>query len=252
MTYELMARYYDLENADLTEDLDFWLELAETYSGPILELGCGTGRVLLNLARRGYEVTGLDNSPAMLARLAAKLQAASPQHLARRPNVVQADMRVFALGQTFHLAIMPFNTFMHLLTFEDQLAALTHIRSHLEPGALLVLDLINPADAYAAQEQGLTLERELQDGDRLVQVFSTLTLDRTAQVAHIRWLYDAIAPDGTVQRTVIPTVFRYTLPGEMRLVLERGGFALTHLYGDYDHTPLADGLPRMIVMATAQ
>jgi len=80
MPYAALARYYDLENADFTEDLDYWLELADEAGDPILELGCGTGRVLLNLARRGHAVTGLDNSPEMLARLHAKLEAASGRH----------------------------------------------------------------------------------------------------------------------------------------------------------------------------
>jgi len=250
--YATLARYYDLENADFTEDLDFWLELAEEHGDPILEMGCGTGRVLLNLARRGHTVTGVDNSPEMLARLEAKLGQASTRHLETPPTLVRADMLTFSAPQLFKLALLPFNTFMHLLTPEDQIAALGNIRRHLRTGAALALDVTNPGEAYAAQEQGLTLERTFMDGERVVQQFSSVALDRAAQLARITWLYDSVAPDGTVQRQIVPLTLRYTFPGEMRLLLERGGFALAHLYGDYDRSPFADGSPRMLVVAEAR
>jgi SAM-dependent methyltransferase len=251
MTYDLLSRYYDLENADFTEDLDFWLDLADTHGDPILELGCGSGRVLLHLARRGHAVTGVDNSPEMLALLEAKLKQASTKHIAQTPTRLPASLHDFQTSEIFKLAIMPFNTFMHLLTLEAQIAALVNIRKHLAPGAPLALDMPNPGDAYAASEPGLALERTFRDGANTVQQFSSVALDRTAQLAHITWLYDSIASDGAVRRTVVPLTLRYTFPGEMRLVLERCGFSLTHLYGDYACSPLADGSPRMIVVATA-
>jgi SAM-dependent methyltransferase len=251
MTYDLLSRYYDLENADFTEDLEFWLGLADTTGDPVLELGCGSGRVLLHLARRGHAVTGVDNSPEMLALLEAKLKQASAKHIAAPPTRLSASLHDFQADGLFKLAIMPFNTFMHLLTLEAQAAALINIRRHLRPGAPLALDMPNPAEAYAASEAGLALERTFRDGDNLVQQFSSVSLDRTAQLAHITWLYDSVAPGGAIQRTVVPLTLRYTFPGEMRLLLERCGFTLAHLYGDYDRSPLADGSPRMLVVATA-
>ncbi|MGH2522591.1 MAG: class I SAM-dependent methyltransferase [Anaerolineales bacterium] len=249
MTYDLLAHYYDLENADFAEDLDFWLGLAEEHGGPVLELGCGTGRVLLNLARRGHDVTGVDNSPEMLARLEAKLAQKGVGQNA--PTVIQGSMSDFSTAQRFRLAIMPFNTFMHMLTLEEQIAALANIRRHLQPGSVLALDMPNPGEAYMAQEHGLTLERTFADGERTVQQFSSEAIDRSSQLARITWLYDSVGPQGDVRRTIVPLTLRYTFPGEMRLLLERCGFALAHLYGDYDRSPLADGWPRMIVMAKA-
>lgn len=248
--YATLARYYDLENAAFTEDLDFWLALAEEHGGPILELGCGTGRVLLHLARHGHALTGVDNSPEMLRRLRAKLASAARQ-LSPAPQILEADIGDFALDQRFGLALMPFNTFMHLLAPEAQVAALANIRRHLSPGAALALDLVNAGEAYTAPEQGVVLERAFADGERSVQQFSMLRLDRAAQLAHITWLYDSLAPDGTLARTSVPLTLRYTFPGEMRLLLEKCGFALAHLYGDYDRSPFADGAPRMIVLAKA-
>jgi SAM-dependent methyltransferase len=251
MSYSVLARYYDLENADFTQDLDYWLDLADEHGDPILELGCGTGRVLLNLARRGHAVTGIDNSPEMLARLQARLGAASGQHLAALPQIVQAGLEDFELPQRFRLAIVPFNTFMHLLTTEAQLAALERIRRHLAPGGVLALDVPNPGEAYAAQEQGLTLERTFLDGDRTIQQFSSVALDRAAQLSHVTWIYDSTGPDGALQRSIVPLTLRFTFPAEMSLLLSRAGLSLAHLYGDYDRSPFADGSPRMLVLATA-
>jgi SAM-dependent methyltransferase len=250
--YDLIAHYYDLENATFTDDLGFWLELAEAHGGPVLELGCGTGRVLLHLARRGHAVTGVDNSPAMLARLQQKLEAASARHLTTAPHLILADMAAFRVEQVFRLAVMAFSTWLHLLTTEAQIAALTNIRRHLAPGAPLVIDVANPAEPYAAAEQGLTLERTFTAGDRTVQVFSMLRVDRTAQLGRVTWLYDSVGPGGDVQRLIVPLTLRYTFPGELRLLLEKCGFALTHLWGDYDRSPLTDTAPRLIAFALAQ
>jgi SAM-dependent methyltransferase len=217
-----------------------------------LELGCGTGRVLLNLARRGQAVTGVDNAPEMLARLEEKLRVATGKHLPTAPTLLHAGMSDFTADQNFALALMPFNTFMHLLTPEEQVAALVNIRQHLRPGAVLALDMPNPGEAYAATEQGLTLERTFADGANTVQQFSSVSIDRAGQLARITWLYDSTAPDGAVTRTTVPLTLRYTFPGEMRWLLEKCGFALAHLYGDYDRAPFADGSPRMIVLAEAQ
>ncbi len=253
--YTTLARYYDLENADFTEDLDFWLELADEHGGPVLELGCGTGRVLLPLARRGHAVTGVDNAPEMLARLTQKLAAAQGLRGAggrlAPPTVLEADFATFTAEARFPLALMPFNTFMHLLTLEAQVAALANIRRHLVLGGLLALDLINPGEAYAAESAGLTLERTFTDGDRLVQQFALLAVDRAAQLARITWLYDSLGPEGRLERAAVPLTLRYTFPGEMRLLLEKTGFALAHLYGDYARAPFADGAERMLVLATA-
>lgn len=254
--YALLSRYYDLENVAFTEDLEFWLELAEEYGGPVLELGCGTGRVLLQVARRGLPITGVDNAPEMLARLEEKLRAAPVLSKGGRPGeaaptLINADIQSFSSPTQHALAIMPFNTFMHLLTLEEQTAALGNIRKHLQANARLVLDVVNPFLAYAAEEQGLTLERSFADGERTVQQFSQMRLERAAQTAHITWLYDSVGPAGDVQRLTVPLTLRYTFPAELRLLLEKCGFRLAHLWGDYDRTPFSDDSLRMLALAEA-
>lgn len=275
MTYKALSHFYDLENADFIEDLDFWVQLARDSGGPVLELGCGSGRVTQQIARAGINIVGLDNSEEML-ELARKKISRKPD-LVSRTTLINGDMTDFDLhGQThtrrlsaptygrtdvsapFQLIIVPFNTFMHLTTQTDQLALLTCARKHLSPGGQLVLDLTNPAPAYAdPPTETLTLERTFRDeggGDRApltIQQFSTIRLDRLDQIAHILYHYDALAEDGTVKRTLIPITLRYIFPAEMSLLLAQAGFKLVHLYGDYAENPLDDESDRLLVVAEA-
>ncbi len=254
--YDSLSRFYDLENADFTEDLDFWVGLAKDSGGPVLELGCGSGRVTQQIARAGINIVGLDNSEPMLALARAKLNR-KPE-LAARATLMNGDMTGFDLSSLiphpFSLIICPFNTFMHLTTTAEQLALLTCVRRHLNPGGLLVLDLTNPAPAYLDSNESLTLERTFRDDENklTIQQFAATRVDRTAQIAHILWQYDALAADGAVKRTLVPLALRYTFPAEMSLLLEHSNLKLAHLYGDYDESPLTDDSERMIVVAEAQ
>lgn len=250
--YDSLSRFYDLENADFVEDLDFWVGVAKDSGGPVLELGCGSGRATQQIARAGVNVTGLDNSEPMLALARAKLNR-KPE-LAVRATLVHGDMTNFDLAAKFAAVICPFNTFMHLTTTAEQLALLSCARRHLNPGGLLVLDLTNPAPAYLDSNESLTLERTFRDDENnlTIQQFAATRVDRTAQIAHILWQYDALAGDGAVKRTLVPLALRYTFPAEMGLLLERTGFRLAHLYGDYDESPLTDESERMIVVAEAK
>lgn len=286
MTYSLLSRFYDFENADFIEDLDFWVQLARDSGGPVLELGCGSGRVTQQIARAGIKIVGLDNSEEMLELARAKLSR--KPDLVSRTTLINGDMTGFEIPNlksqnpkipianaqppnhpttqppnnptAFSLVIVPFNTFMHLTAQADQLSLLTCARKHLNPGGQLVLDLTNPAPAYAdPPTESLTLERTFQaDSDgyggrapHTIQQFSTLRLDRLDQIAHIIYYYDALAENGLVKRTLIPITLRYTFPAEMSLLLAQTGFKLVHLYGDYAENPLDDDRERMIVIAAA-
>ncbi len=254
--YDSLSRFYDLENADFVEDLDFWVGLAKDSGGPVLELGCGSGRATQQIARAGVAIVGLDNSEPMLALARAKLNR-KPE-LAARATLVHGNMTNFDLSSLttdhFPLIICPFNTFMHLTTTAGQLALLACARRHLNPGGLLVLDLTNPAPAYLDSNESLTLERTFRDdeNDLAIQQFATTRVDRTAQIAHILWQYDALAADGALKRTLVPLTLRYTFPAEMSLLLERANLKLAHLYGGYDESPLTDESERMIVVAEAE
>ncbi|MGA2112053.1 MAG: class I SAM-dependent methyltransferase [Anaerolineales bacterium] len=247
--YQLLARYYDLQNADVTEDLPFWLELAQQRRDPILELGCGTGRVLIQLARDGHTAVGVDRSEAMLARAQSRLD--SRPELRNQIELVRQDFSGLELKRAFDLILMPFNTFAHLLTRAEQSAALQSVHRHLEPGGSFAFDLPNPAEIYAASREGLLLERILKDEERgcTIQVFSSFLLERNTQQGHITWFYDEVDEEGRVSRTTIPMTLRYFFPDELVCLLEASGLAIRSISGDFDHGPLEEDSDRMVIVA---
>ena len=247
--YQLLARYYDLQNADVTDDLPFWLELAGHHRDPILELGCGTGRVLLQLAREGHAVVGVDRSEAMLTRARARLD--SRPELAKQIELVLQDFTDLDLSRSFDLVIMPFNTFAHLLTRSEQSAALQSVQRHLDAGGCFAFDVPNPAEVYAAPREGLYLERILRDEKRgsTIQVFSSFQLERNKQRGHITWVYDEVDDEGRLTRTTVPMTLRYSFPDELVNLLEASGFQVRTLSGAYEDVPLEEDSERMVVIA---
>jgi ubiquinone/menaquinone biosynthesis C-methylase UbiE len=252
--YDQIAQYYDLTHADLTDDIAMILSLAQEADGPVLELGCGSGRLLLPLARAGYSVTGLDNSQAMLARAREKL-AMEPAEILERVTLIEADMTNFTLpGEhgRFQLAIIPYNTFLHLDSTEKT-AALKRIRRVLAKDGRLFIDLINPfIIANSPNDHSLILENSFTDpesGSVILQLASH-QLDNQKQHLIITWVYDASPPDGgPVQRTVAAAGYHYLFPHQLELLLQETGFRLANLVGDYDKSPFNEECERLLMTA---
>lgn len=250
--YETIARYYDAENAAMVEDLPLHSELVDENGDPILDVGCGSGRVMLSLAREGYRVVGVDYAAAMLARGRQRL-ARLPAEVQKNVTFVHGDALTADIpGGPFKLISVPYNGFMHFQTQADQIAALVRCRALLADDGLLLLDLPNAGEAFGTQDDGaLVLERTFTEPEsgHLVMQHSVSALDRVTQQMHVTWIYDEIHADGTLHRTLAPLVLRYVFPGEMDLLLAVTGFTAAAIYGDYDQSPFEDGSPRMIVLA---
>jgi len=250
--YDTIARFYDAENATYDDDVSLYEALLDDLGREsALVVGCGTGRVLLALARLGCRVTGIDLSAPMLARV--------EQHLTEQPSLrervtlVQGDAREMPVPGRFKLITVPFNTFMHFLEQDDQLAVLRACRDRLADDGLLVLDLPNATDAYGAQdEDGLVvLERTFFEPESEHQVMqqSVSAIDRAAQRLSGPWICAELGEDGPVRRTMAPLTLRYVFPAEAELLLDAAGLAVLEIYGDYDQASFESGAPRMIVLA---
>jgi SAM-dependent methyltransferase len=241
--YEKLARFYDLDHAHLTADLIFYSHLARQADGPVLEVGCGSGRLLLPLLEAGVEVAGIDTSPAMLAL--------ARQRVGDRALLIEGDMRTATLPGLYDLVIISINTFMHLQTTGDQLAALTNLRRYLVEDGQLVIDLPS-GDELAHQDPNacLTLEKTFLDratGSQVIKLTSS-KVDWIRQRQEITYVYDELLENG-VRRTVVPVTMRYVFRYELALLLEKAGYKLAALYGDYNMSPYDDGGPRMIALA---
>jgi SAM-dependent methyltransferase len=249
-----LAAIYDAVHAG-RDDIGFWRAMAAAADGPALELGCGTGRVLLPLARAGFEVTGLDFSAAMLQRCRARIEA-EPSEVRERVRLVEADMTAFEVGRRFASIICPFAGFQQLRTVDQQLACLERCRAHLLPQGRLVLDLPNPdpAPAEYAREGPADLEATQQvvdwtDGRRIRWWMSVIGYDRSLQCNECEVTYEIVEAGGATRRMTESISLRYTFRYELEHLLVRAGFRLVALYGDYDRSPFGDASPAMIVVA---
>ncbi|MDY7039997.1 MAG: class I SAM-dependent methyltransferase [Chloroflexota bacterium] len=251
--YETLACFYDLEHETITDDVDMYLNFAHRCGSPVLELGCGTGRVLVPLARAGYAVTGLDNSPAMLARARQRLSAQSPQVRARA-NLIQADVREFALAQRYTMAVFALNGFMHLLTLEDQLRALRCIRRHLVPGGTFVLDLPHISFSLLIRsDEQVAVHDEHRDPDTGLTIYkwATGSVDQAHQFQHVRFMYDQVQLDGMVKRSAVNFTLRYFFRYEVELLLDKAGFEVEGVYGSYELDAYENACERMLFVARA-
>ena len=250
-----LAAVYDALYADV-DDVAFWRAMAASArDSPLLELGCGTGRVLLPLARAGYEITGLDLSEHMLEYCRTRLEAEATE-TRERVRLHAADMASFELGQRFGAIFCAFNSFHHLRTVEQQLACLERCHAHLLPHGILVLDLFNPDPAPAegngdepTDAEASALVVEWGEGRRIRRWMSTCDYDRRLQCNECEMTYEIIDADGTTRRLTETFPLRIVYRYELEHLLARCGFRVAALYGGYDRSPFAEDSLGMIVVA---
>ena len=247
--FDRFARFYDLDYEPFQEDAAMYQGFAELNGGPLLELGCGTGRLLVPLAEAGFEITGVDMSEQMLAIAQAKIDEAD---VAGRATLLRADMRDAQLEQRYRMAFIAINSFMHLTSMEDQLAALHSWRDALLPGGLLIIDLYNPNPQRLVEADGrLELQGRWFDPETGATVLKQMsrTLDDTRQLQHVMFIYDEVFPDGAVRRTLAPFQARYLYRFEGELLLDKAGFVPEQVYGSYDLDPFSGESERLIFVA---
>jgi SAM-dependent methyltransferase len=251
--FDRFARHYDDEHAAYTDDLPMWEGFAYRASeAPILELACGTGRVLFPIARLGLDITGIDLSPAMLDIARAKVAKA---RVVGRVTIEEADMRAFSLGREYGMAFIALNSLMHLETRAEQQRAFASVRRHLAKGGRFIVDLFNPDEGLPdpAQENQLLLHclKQRPDGSQLLH-FQSASVNRGAQLVSVTNYYDDTGSDGTIRRHLAPFRLRYVHIGELELMLEHEGFHVEDVYGSYDLEPFRNGSPRIIAVARAR
>jgi SAM-dependent methyltransferase len=232
-------------------DVPFYVEAGQESGGPVLEVGCGTGRILIPTARAGIEIVGLDLSPHMLAVCRDRLQE-EPQEVQSRVQLVEADMRQFSLGQAFKLVTTPFRPFQHLTTVEDQMACLACIHRHLVKGGQLILDIFNPSlesltTDDVGQEMGNEPEFTTPDGRRVVRRHKIVSRDRFNQINYVELIYYVTHPDGREERLVHAFPMRYLFRFEAQHLLTRCGFEVEQVYADYDKSPYGSKYPGELI-----
>ena len=232
-------------------DTAFFVKAAHESGGPVLEIGCGTGRILIPTARAGIDIVGLDLSSYMLDLCRQRLLR-EPEGVQSRVQLVQADMRGFKLSQTFRLVTIPFRPFQHLTTVDDQLACLACIYHHLVKGGKLILDLFNPSLAAltsdnVGEEFGEEPEFTMPDGRRVIRRHKTVSRDYFNQINHVELIYYVTHPDGREERLVHSFPMRYLFRFEAEHLLVRSGFELGQVYADFDKSPYGSKYPGELI-----
>jgi SAM-dependent methyltransferase len=244
-----LARLFQSQYADFNEDIPMWLELVRRHGAPVLELGCGTGRVLGHLADAGHRATGIDANMAVLDRAKVHLQ----RHPSEQITLLHADLRSFSAAERFPLAIAPLNVFAELSN-SDLRNALGMIRDHLTPDGVLAFDLPNPWDALALpDDDGDPIQTFTeQDSGHAVQVSAHHRLLPSGQAVIVTWHYDELLPDGMVRRHRFETTYHLRTPEILRDVLDETGYAEVRLYGDYAFGSLDKSSRRLVVVGANQ
>jgi ubiquinone/menaquinone biosynthesis C-methylase UbiE len=244
-----LARLYDVFTFE--KDLPLYLDLAERQGSRVLEVACGSGRVLVPLARAGCRVVGVDASPHMLELAQAKLNAGGLS-----AQLVSADMRNFQLPQhDFDLAIVAVKSFAYLTEVDDQLACLRAIYAHLRFGGLLALDLMNPSLEWLAAPTGSMQHDLLQHvperGFSLSRVESVVSTDLARQVRVIRSIYESVDDGGQViDKRFVEWPYRWMYRFEAEHLLRRAGFEIEAVYGGYAGEAFTGEAPMMLLLAS--
>jgi len=250
--YPFVAEFYDwVIPYRERQDVDFFVEMGRQARGPVLELGCGTGRILIPTARAGVEITGLDSSSRMLEMCRQKL-AGEAEEAQSKVKLVKADMRCFDLRNPFRLVTIPFRPFQHLLTVGDQIACLRSVHTHLGEGGRLILDLFNPslprlADPKYLSEFEAEPEFTMPDGRKVARRHRLLQRDNLNQIIDVEFSYLVTYPDGRQEELCQAARLRYLFRFEAEHLLARCGFDIEHVYRDYDKSPYEEGEPGELI-----
>ena len=224
------------------DDLDFWENLAGNHSGVVLELGCGTGRILNHLARFHKKLIGIDNNFQMLAFCKSNLI----QNNLSGIHIFQADFSAFHLSEKFELVLIACNTFS-TLPENKRRATLSRVKYHLATGGIFAFSVPNPSgftDLEGESDPEVEAVINHPVDNEPVQVSSSWTLEGGKWT--LRWHYDHLLPDGTIKRTSTHTVHYIQSPDQYSREIKNAGFRNLILFGDFDQSPYTEDSPYLI------
>jgi len=246
--FDRFARLYDWEHDQYVADVDVHVGFARRFGGPVLELACGTGRLLEPLAKAGFVCTGVDSSPAMLERARRRLAGLG----GNTPTLVEQRLEALDLGSQFRTIILGLDSFGLLLSRADQVRALKAARAHATHDGRLVLDVAN-GNLRGAVEPPEELIHDLTLPDpetgRPITKFVLRRARPADQVDELMFFYDEQDERGYLRRSTVELRLRWFTRFELELLLQSAGWQVDELYGNYDLEPYGPTSDRLIVVA---
>jgi SAM-dependent methyltransferase len=250
------AALYDHDYRRRRDDVRFYRTLAAEHGGPVLDLACGTGRLMLPLLRDGHTVVGLDHAPPMLARAAAKIARLGPARR-RRALLLRADLRRFAFRRRFGFAVAAFHSIQHLITDGDLLRFLRAARRALAPGGWLAFDVFAPEPRFLARDENRRWDRTpFRDPTTGRQLVYTINhhYDARRRTLLMRMYYLPVDGRGRASgpERMLRLCHRQLTPAEVAGLLAKAGLELIATYGDFAGGALRHGGPAVRVRSTEQ
>lgn len=236
--FDRVAAFYDYEQKKFRQDIPFYLEYSQKSGGEVLEVACGTGRVMIPIAEAGIRITGLDTSSKMLAFAQQKIDR-SGDKLKDNAQLVQGDMKNFNLDKKFNLILIAFRSFQCLVNKHEQETCLNNLRKHLEDDGRLIIDLFAPRHDYLAQGHLSIYLGTFYDetSNTTITRRTEATYDLAAQTVSNDWYYSWTDADGHFHQLLWKFTLGYLFRYEAELLFQKCGFRVEEIYGGFDKSP---------------
>lgn len=254
-------RIYDLYSSEFydfhayRDDIDFFLSYAKKTTGKILDAGCGTGRILIPIAKLGKEIVGIDNSEHMLKICENKIKKEIKSK--NIITLIKASMTNFKIDKKFSLVIIPFGPFNYLINTSEQINCLTCINRHLESKGILVFDVWYPNNyELLKSEHGYHVVKnqpyfKMPDGRKVQWGIKNVSVDYNKQLIYEEMYYNINHPDGKREKLIYPCAMRYYHRYEIEHLLSLTGFRINKVYSDFKKNEFGNTYPsELIVEAT--
>jgi SAM-dependent methyltransferase len=245
------SQFYDLDQRDnLIDDIPFYLDYADKYKGNILELGCGTGRVSIELAKAGYSVTGLDLSDSMLEIYKNKIKIL-PNNIQDNISLIKGNMADFDIDKKFSLIIAPFRAFQCLTKENDINKSLKCIKNHLDLNGIFIINVFRPnkmLDESWCSGPKIQWERDdLDNGFRVIKKDSRDKIDIKNQIIYPKFIYEIIDKNGGKVEHLEFLELKYYYREQLKTILINNGFKIVEEYGWYDKSEIENGRELIII-----
>jgi len=242
------AWLYDVDNRDIVkDDIQFYIDYAKSLNCKnILELGCGTGRVALSLAKEGFNITGLDLSDEMLDVFRAKID----DSVKNKIEVIHGNMANFNLNKKFDLIIVPFRAFQCLTDDKDIENSMNCVRNHLNDNGIFIINVFNPRmnldESWCCPAKVQWERLDENTGNYVIKKYSQDKIDTQNRIIYVTFIYEVKDRSGDISTFEDKLKLKYHYENHLRDIVENAGLKIKEKFGWYDKTSVEETKSELI------